>query len=506
MEKCANVVIRILVAAVCIVLAVAGLYLYLLNTVNAYYTPAEGDLFFSSMAIKKIFPMNDGRVIVCGTYLTGDSVYGSPSVFFKSYDANGSLAKSASLTLDEGYDYSDAYSDGEIILLVAKGSSGSVKTYGITYGFDTVSIDDVPVSSAEITGIYAGLAHSESYVAEVRNGRFVKITTGNEVLLDTEITDDVFIDNVYFAGNTFFLTGTVTVGSDTFPYISGFSLSKVRKFATTVQEDLVDFTIDGVVFLSDGKTYITGKRFNSEAYMAALNNGGTDGDSAEIALMRNVAERAVVSKRDFGAVLVGGSAYREDPWCTRFICPIDADTGSVGNIQELLDDGPDFGITEIYYQDAYNLKKNASTDNPGGKPVIATLITKNAVSSSAENYTVNVYLLFGDMTTSKSANIIVPSDTYYYPGTAPDGSLFCYVGMTGKRDNVIYTMKKYSGTVSAAEAQQKLPKYKQAANYITTALTPRIIGYIGIFFLLYITARYRGTANALLEKETSRYR
>ena len=504
MGKAANVVLRILVIVSCVVLLIAGLYLFCVESINSYYAPADGDVFYSSMSIKNIFPMNDGRIVVCGTFLTGDNVYGNRGVFFKAYDKNGRVSDITSLTLDESYSYSDTVSDGEVILLVSKNARGDIKTYDISYDFDIVSVEEAGFETTDVTGVFAGLVYSDSYVAEVRNGCSVKISSRGKTVIDTEFTEDVFIDNISFAGNTFFLTGYVRVGTDRFPYISGFSINSVKKFETTVSERFRDFTIDGFEFLANGRTYVTGRQFNEDAYVSLMNTKYSEESMASV--LETVGNRAVISEREYGSVLIGGLSYEQDPWCSRFICPIDADSGELGDVVKLLNDGPDLGITDIFYHDAYNLKTNATTDNPSGKPVIATLVTKNAESTLSENYLVNVYLLYGDMTTSKSANITVPSDTYYYPGTAPDGSLFVYSGMTGKGDGIVFSMKNYRGTAAAAEEQRRLPAYKQITSYVTSKITPRAVMYICIFLLLYITARFRGTSDAAKVKESERIR
>ncbi len=501
MDKAANVVLRILITVSCVLLLISGLYLFCVKSVNSYYEPADGDVFYSSMSVKNIFPMNDGRVVVCGTFLVGDNVYGSRSVFFKAYDKKGKVSEITSLNLDSGYSYADTLSDGDVILLVAKNSRGDIKTYGITYDFDIVSLEEAGYDSTDVTGVFAGLVHSEAFVAVVRNGYSVKITGGGKVLLETEFTEDVFIDNVFFCGNTYFLTGHVKVGTDRFPYISGFSINKVKKFETTVSEKFRDFTIDGFEFLADGRTYVTGRKFNAEAYADCLDTIHNEESLNQI--LDTVGNRAVIAKRDYGSVLIGGLSYESDPWCSRFICPIDADSGELGDVVKLLNDGKNLGITEIIYHDAYNLKVNATTDNPEGKPVIATLVTKNAESSLADDYLANVYLLYSDMTTSRSANITVPSDTYYYPGTAPDGSLFVYSGIAGEGDKTVYSMNRYTGTAAAAAEQKKLHAYKQTAAYITSKITPRVILYTCIFMLLYITARFRGTSDLIRAKESS---
>ncbi len=500
MEKCVNVVLRILLIAACIVAMIAGVYLFCVKTVNDYYAPADDDIFFSSMTVKDIFPMNDGRIVVCGTYLPGDSVYERPSVFFKSYDNNGDVDRIAGVTIDQGYAYSGVFCDGEILLLVANNTEGDVKTYGISPDFEVTQNETAEVDGTDMTGIVAGLAHSDVFIAKVRNGHNVQIKSHGRTLLETEFTEDVFIDNVYFAGNTFYLTGKVTVGENDFPYISGFSLSNVKKFETTVSEKFSDFYMDGFVFLADGKTYITGKMFNRQAFAELF-----EGQEISAEDLDAQGDRTVISERDYGAVLIANS-YANDPWCTRFICPIDADNGKLGEVEKLLYDGPELGITEIFYSDAYKLETGRSKDNPDNKPVIASLVVKTAPTQTSESYLVNVYLLFSDMTTSSSANIIVPSDHYFYPGTASDGSLFCYTGIAGESGNVIMSMKRYSGTEAAAEMQRTLPVYKTVAGYINEKASPEIIAYAFVFLVLYTTARYRGTDNGARARETAGFK
>lgn len=492
-------VLRILVIAACIVIAVSGVYLYCLEGVKSYYDPAEGDLFNSSMELKNIFPMNDGRIVVVGTFLPGDDVYGAPSVFLKSYDEKGNVADISSVTLDDDYSFSSAVSDGELVLIIANNSVGDIKTYGMTSDFRLTSMDSRTASSEDKLTLRAGIIHSKPFIAVIENGYDVLIKSGTRTLLDAELSEDVNIDSVYFSGNTFYLTGKVKVAEDTFPYICGFAMSGYKKFEITVSEKFRDFKIDGMVFLADGKTYVTGRQFNATAYSVAAGNAGMS-DSDIAASSGTVGDRAVISERSYGPVFITND-YISDPWCTRFICPIDADTGELGKMEKLLDDGPDLGVTDIFYSDAMTLKEGATADNPENKTVIATLVSKHANTSSDASYVVNVYLLFSDMTTSLSADIVVPSDHYYYPGTASDGSLFVYTGISDEGNRVIFSMKHYAGTAEAAREQTSLPVLKEAASFIASKIDAEFIVFCAVYLILYTTARYRGTDNAKTLRE-----
>ncbi|MCR5694281.1 MAG: hypothetical protein K6G89_04840 [Clostridia bacterium] len=501
MEKCVNAVLRILLIVSCIVLAVTGTYLFCAETVNAYYRSAKGDTFTSSMSLNGIFPMNNGSIIVCGSYLPGDSVYLEQSLFFKSYDAKGAVEEVSGLSFDDGYSLSDVRSDGNVLLVTSRNSRGDVKLYSLSPDLSVTSSASATFDSEEVTGIYTGLVHSEPFIAKVRSGNIVTVKSLGEVILSHEFSEDLYIDGVYFAGNTFYLKGKIPVGEKKYPFISGFSMTQVEKFEISVSLDFSEFTVDDIRFLADGKTYIIGKQFNREAYASVAGSSGQEPEEDD-PLINSIANRAVTAKREFGSVLIS-SDYEADPWCSRFLCSIDPVTGELGTVQDPVDDGPAKGITEIYFSDAYILKKDSSTDNPESKPVIATMVTKNASAYDSENYLVNVYLLFDDMSLSKSADIYVPSDHLFYPGSAPDGSLFCYTGITAENGSDVYSMKRYSGTEEAARVQRMLPVLKQIPAVISSKISARIIFYAVIFLILYATARYRGTENIIRARKTA---
>ena len=487
MERGVNVVLRILIIVLCFVLAVSAVYLFSVRYVNSFYKADANDMFMSSMTVDAIYPMNDGRLNVVGTFLQGDDILSNPSVYVKMYGEDGRFIDVAGLSMERDFRLASSCSDGRVTVLLLVNNEDRAEIYSVSQegkidGSLSLSMaEDETGSVSYFAGTYGGGV----FAATVAGGNRVTVKDiGGKTLFEKVLSEDVSVRGVSAAGGVFFMNGTLTGGDGKLPCVFAFDAEGKERFNITVSEDLSSFRIDGFTKARDGKTYMYGRRFNRQAYAEMFFPDATDEDRA--VKFTSVSEKAISTEREFGAVLLS-SDYYSDPWCTFFLCEISPDTGSLGLINTPLSDDSSFGISDVTF-----LPEGIALEEENGKTAVATMVSKVAASSSSDKYCVSCYRLYHDMSASGSAKIYMPSDFYCYPGTAADGRYFCYDGISDTSGTVRYSLKYYDGTESIAREQNLLSVMKYAVNLILGIVDRRLIAYMVIFLILYITARYHG--------------
>ncbi len=486
LERGINVVLRILIIVLVFVLAVSAVYLFSVRYVNSFYKADPNDMFMSSMTVDAIYPMNDGKLNVVGTFLQGDDILSNPSVYVKMYDEEGKFIDAAGLSMERDFRLAKSCSDGRITVLLLVNNESRAEVYAVNEGKLDGSISLSPAEDeTESVSYFAGIYSSGVFAASVAGGNRVSVRDiDGSLLFEKALSEDVSVKGVSSAGGVFFMNGTISGGDGKLPVVIAFTEDGRQLFNITVSEDLSGFRIDGFAKARDGKTYMYGRRFNSQAYAEMFFPDTTDEDQA--VKFTAVSEKAISTEREFGAVLLS-SDYYSDPWCTFFLCEINPANGSLGLINTPLSDDSSFGISDVTF-----LPEGIALEEEDGKNAIATMVSKVAASASSDKYCVSCYRLYHDMSASGSAKIYMPSDFYCYPGTASDGRYFCYDGISDTSGTVKYSLKYYDGTENIAREQNLLSVMKYAVNLILGIVDRRLIAYMIIFLILYVTARYHG--------------
>ena len=487
-----NTVLRIMIVVFLIILAASLFYIFGVRYLERYYEPDGGDVFISSMQTEEIFPMHDGSVTVVGTYLEGDSILGSPSVFVKSYDATGKTLNVGGFSAPYGFEYRKAVSDGTRILVELAGreeNGGGAAVYDITPDCRIVG-----------SGVYSGTGASDSIkafscisdegivVMSVKNGNGISLEKfSGDVLCSFSLSDAIEIGGLFYAQGSYFITGTVDEGSSRYPYVSAFDSSGRESFSINVLQKDYEYAIDRIFEGSDGKTYVSGKRFDSAAFNEFIAESG--GHALSDNELTETASKAISRNDRYGEVFLA-SDYAKDPWCSVFISEIDARNGVLGDLNEPVAVSSSKGVSSVQFIPTKNV---SSVADDAGSRILAFLVSKTAPSQASGSYAVSCYYLYDDMSLSDSAIVHVLSNYRCYPVLRNDGRLFVYLGSADRNGTMTFTVKHYGGTSEMATAQNYLSILKSSVSVLKNTVDSRFVFFVSLFLLFYATARYTGT-------------
>ena len=488
MKNGINTVLRIFIIIFCVILSVSLFYIFAVKYLERYYEPAADDAFMSSMEIRGVFPMEDGSVSVAGTYLEDDDILGNSSVFIKNYDGSGKLVNAGGFSCPYGFEFRKASSDGKRVLIELADKNGGAAVYDITR--DCRMAGSGVFSGSDSSGgvkAFSCISADGIRVLTVTGGSSLSLKTlSGAELFRSSVSDDIETDGLFYADGRFYFTGTSYDGSARYPHISAFDGSGRECFSVSVLQKEYEFKIDNVFAGADGKTYVTGRRFDGEAFRQAVSSAGAEFTDSELA---ETAMKAVSRSEAYGGILLA-SDFIKDPWCSFFISEIDPVSGTVGLINDPMEYSPSKGISNC--QTLNESVPAAGEADKGGREVLALLVSKTAPSASSESYAVACHYLYSDLTLSDSAVVHVPSNYHFHPGLLPDGRIFVYLGACGSRGIFTYNFKYYRSTSEMATARNFLSILKSSAAAVKNTVSARFLFYVSLFLLLYVTARYTG--------------
>lgn len=469
-------ILVILLLASCII---CGIYGYAAEHINAYYEPAENDIFATSMDVKGIFSTEDGNVLVTGTFLQEDNVMNDTSVFVKSYKEDGSVNGISSIDIPNGFAVKSQKMSKNRLFVLEESVEKKADTAYLYVILSDGALDfkreiKIEKNANDTASFFAFWDDEKLYSAVLKNGVNLIIfdENGNEKIT-VDLSLDFELSGISVVDGTFYLTGAKFEDTKSFGYVEAFDSEGKLLFSTAAMKD--DISECSCVFKNDDKIYVLGKFFDGRAYASVKYPEKKYEECVdEIA---QIARNSLASQEFlFGEVLLK-SNFESSPWSNYFLIKLD-ENGKYENAVAPFTISADFGISEFNtFSDGKNLGYG---------------IFKMADAIYSESYNARVHFIDGNLSAGKSADINVPKNEAMYLTADKDGKIICYTGLSRKDGTKLLSIKTFKDTNELAKEQKKLVILEKILSYFKFITDSELIFGVAVILILYATARMSG--------------